>query len=104
MLAITRSAAEVIEAIVSSTPDLPDDSGLRIAPTLAEDGRPALGLSFTAAPEQGDQVVGGEGVQVFVDPEAVAVLDDKVLDAEVTEGQVGFTLTEQTASDEDLSG
>lgn len=104
MLTITRSAAEAIEAIVSSTPELPDDSGLRIAPALADDGQPALGLSFTDSPEQGDQVVDGEGVQVYLDPEAALILDDKVLDARVADGQVGFTLSEQTSSDNHLAG
>jgi iron-sulfur cluster assembly protein len=99
VLTITSNAAEAIEAILTSTPGLSDDSGLRIAPALADDGQPALGLAFTETPEQGDQVVDEAGVHVFLDPEAAAILDDKVLDAQVEEGQVGFTVTEQAGAD-----
>ena len=52
-----------------------------------------LRLSVVDAPEKGDQVIGEQ--PVFVEPEAAEALDDKLLDAEVIEDQVRFTVAQQ---------
>ena len=51
-------------------------------------------VRLAVAPEPSDQVVETSNVPVFVDAAAADFLDDKVLDAEVQDGQVGFTLSE----------
>ena len=47
---------------------------------------------MTDAPEPDDAVVEAEGTPVFLDTEAAAMLDDKVLDATVEGDSVGFML------------
>jgi iron-sulfur cluster assembly protein len=96
VLAITENAAEVIRAIVRSSPqEVPGEPGLRIAASSQEEQRTAFELTIAALPAEDDEVVEEHGAHVFLDPEAVPYLDDKVLDARVEGDQVGFTLVEQ---------
>jgi iron-sulfur cluster assembly protein len=95
VLTITHEAAEAIDAVVHSAPDAPDTAGLRIARGVAPDGEEGLALSVTGGPEPEDAVVEAEGTPVFLDQEAAEMLDDKVLDARVEGGQVGFMLLER---------
>lgn len=95
MLTITQTAAEAIDTIVASAPDVPDTAGLRIAQGVGPDGRDALALSLVGAPEPDDQVIEAQNASVFLESETATLLDDKVLDARVEGGQVGFVLTEQ---------
>lgn len=93
MLAISEDAATAIRGIVGS-PGVPEGAGLRITRevnTDAEGGpRTDLRLSVVAAPEEGDEVL--EAERVFVDPDAVELLNDKLLDADVVDDDVQFSL------------
>jgi Fe-S cluster assembly iron-binding protein IscA len=93
MLVLTEAAAEVVKS-VTDTPQAPDGTGLRITQSDTEPGGGnGLQLSAAAEPGNNDQIVETSGARVFLDPQAAAYLDDKVLDAEVdTEGKVRFTL------------
>jgi Fe-S cluster assembly iron-binding protein IscA len=95
VLTFTHEAAEAIDAVVHSAPNAPDTAGLRIARGVAPDGQEGLQLSVSGQPEPDDAVVEAEGTPVFLDSEAAALLDDKVLDARVDGEQVGFLLREQ---------
>jgi len=93
MLVLTDNATNVIRAL-AERPELPDASGLRIA--SADDGAGALTITTVGTPEAGDQVVEDQGARLFLEPEAAQLLDDKVLDAMVTEdGRVQFLLATQ---------
>jgi iron-sulfur cluster assembly protein len=96
MLAVTEEAASAIEGILAS-PELPNEAGLRITSEsgMADAGsrRIEYRLSVAEAPEEADQVL--EDAPVFLDPEAAAQLDDKLLDAEVAGHEVRFQLKEQ---------
>ena len=95
MLAITPTAAEAIKDVVSSA-GLPESSGLRIARPPETDERGAgFELSVAAVPEGEDQVVEEHGAQVFLQPQAADVLDDRRLDADVKDDQVRFLLEPQ---------
>jgi iron-sulfur cluster assembly protein len=93
MLVLTEAAAEVVKS-VTDTPQAPDGTGLRITQAGQEPGGgSALQLAAAAEPGSGDQVLETAGARLFLDPEAAAYLDDKILDAEVdTQGKVRFTL------------
>jgi hypothetical protein len=52
----------------------------------------SAGSSRWTAAQPGDQVVRGRGVEVLVDRGAVAMLEDKVLDAHVEAGSVQFSM------------
>jgi iron-sulfur cluster assembly protein len=90
MLMLTENATKVIGALVDN-PEVPDGGGLRIA-TAAE----GLTVSPAEVPQATDQVIEEQSARVFVDTEAAAALDDKVLDAQVDDsGRVQFLLGEQ---------
>jgi len=95
VLTITQDAAAAIDAVVDSAPTDSEHAGLRIARGVTPDGQPGLELSVAEAPAADDAVVASEGTPVFLDAEAATLLDDKVLDATVEGGQVGFTLRDQ---------
>lgn len=93
MLTLTDQAVSAIRDLTARA-GLPPETGLRIAP---EDGDArGLALSLADAPQAGDQVIEASDVHVFVQPEASEALEDKALDAEISEnGEVSFTLQNQ---------
>jgi iron-sulfur cluster assembly protein len=99
VLAITEDAASAINSIVGSS-GLPEGAGLRITQELnteTEGGpRTDLRLSLVDSPEEGDEVL--EDARIFLQPDAASFLDDKLLDAEVVDDEVRFSLDIQAES------
>ena len=93
MLVLTEAAAEVVKS-VTSPQQAPGGAGLRIESSTPEPENPgALRLSAAAGPGEDDQVVEAAGARVFLEPQAAAYLEDKVLDAQVDEqGKAAFSL------------
>ncbi len=93
MLVLTEAAAEVVKSL-TSTPQAPGGSGLRIASSTPEPGDPgALQVTAAAGPGENDQVIDAAGAHVYLEPKAAAYLEDKVLDAQVDgQGQAHFSL------------
>jgi iron-sulfur cluster assembly protein len=101
MLAVTSTAAEAIKGLSSA----PGAEGVRISSSVPEAGQPLeLQLELTQAPEPEDQVLEAAGAQIFLDPAAADVLDDKVLDADVAEGEVRFAVVEQGSINQSRNG
>ena len=97
MLTLTENAAAAIRTLTLQA-DQPDESGVRIAPTIGEGGTRSLGLTVTADPLPGDQVLEAEGARVFLDSDVAPTLDDKALDAQINaQGQVEFRIAEQAS-------
>ena len=96
MLVLTEAAAEVVKSVIS-TPQTPGETGLRIVSSVPEPEDPgALQLTAAVGPGENDQVIEAAGARVFVEPQAAAYLDDKVLDAQLDEqGTARFTLGTQ---------
>jgi iron-sulfur cluster assembly protein len=93
MLTITDSAVTVICGLTSQ-PDLPAETGLRIV--KQGEGAPSFQLVLAEGPTAGDQVVEEQGARVFVEAAAAGILEDKVLDAQVSEqGDVAFRISDQ---------
>jgi iron-sulfur cluster assembly protein len=94
MLTLTDSAVTAIRTLTSQ-PELPEDTGLRI---MAQDeGAPSFQVTLAETPVAGDQVIEEDGARVFLEANAAAALDDKALDAQVDdEGTVAFTVAQQT--------
>jgi Fe-S cluster assembly iron-binding protein IscA len=93
MLMLTENAGAVINSLVDR-PELPEGAGLRI--TSPADGSEGLMVATAGQPEAADQVVEQDGARVFVDAGAATILDDKVLDARVSDaGTVEFTISMQ---------
>jgi iron-sulfur cluster assembly protein len=90
MLAISSEASEAIRGILAA-PDLPEGAIVRI--TSAEEG---LNLSLVDSPQPDDQLVAHEGAAVAIEAQTASLLDDKLLDAEMQDEQVTFSLTDQS--------
>ncbi len=95
MLAISHGAAEVIKQVVSSA-QMPDEGGIRISAQPIDDESVRLDLSPATSPDPGDSIVEQEGANVFVEQTVAPLLDDKMLDAAVVDGDsVTFSIVEQ---------
>jgi iron-sulfur cluster assembly protein len=93
MLVLTEGAAEAVKS-VTSTSQPREGAGLRITAAAPYPRRPeALQLTAAAAPAENDQVIEAGGARVFLEPQAAAFLEDKVLDGRLDEqGSAHFTL------------
>jgi iron-sulfur cluster assembly protein len=91
VLTLTPTAAEVVRTLVEQSP-APDSGGLRIAAGEETGEGVPLELSIVDEPEPADERVEQEGATVYLDPNAAELLDDKLLDAQVAEDHVTFTL------------
>ena len=92
MLVLTEAAAEAVKS-VTSTSQGRDGAGLRIASSAYPERPDALQVTTAAGPDENDQVVDAAGARVFLEPQAAAYLEDKVLDAQLDEqGKAHFTL------------
>ena len=97
MLAITEDAATAIDSIVLS--GRPEGAGLRITQEVTQEGgetRTDLRLSPVDSAEEGDEVL--EDVRIFLEPQAAALLHNRLLDADVEGDQVHFSLDIQAES------
>ena len=93
MLTLTENANTVVKSIVDQS-GTGEEAGLRISQDEPES--PALHVMPTQAPEPGDQVLEDAGARVFLEHNAAATLDDKILDAQVDpNGGVQFTIANQ---------
>ncbi|MEP9383604.1 Fe-S cluster assembly protein HesB [Nocardioides sp. KR10-350] len=92
MLTLTENATTIINNLVNQ-PGTPEGSGLRITSDSPE---PGLAVTTATAAQPGDQVVEQQGATVYLDETAATLLDDKVLDASLTqEGKVEFAIGQQ---------
>lgn len=99
MLTISPLASEAIRQLVIAA-ELPADSaGIRIAQGSDTPQGTALELELVDTPSASDEIVADAGASVFLEPDVALLLDDKVLDAQVSEGQVAFALRDDEDAD-----
>ncbi|MCX4098295.1 hypothetical protein [Nocardia sp. alder85J] len=92
MLMLTPTAVEAVRSL-TSTAGTAEDAGLRIS---TNDGAQTLELAVASAPAEHDRIVDTAGSRVFLDEQAAAFLDDKVLDTSMDEsGRSAFVLAPQ---------
>jgi Fe-S cluster assembly iron-binding protein IscA len=98
MLVLTDEATQAIEQILSE-PSLPESAGVRIGLATSPDGRgpapAALEVSIVETPVPTDSVIAEHGARVFLDEAIADQLDDKLLDARVSDDGVRFALSDQ---------
>jgi Fe-S cluster assembly iron-binding protein IscA len=83
-----------VKRIVESSDEASETAGLRLV--AEQTGMEAnFHLSVAQLPAEDDEVVEEEGARVFLEPEAASLLDDKVLDANVEQNRVAFTIADQ---------
>lgn len=99
MLAITEDAAAAIDSILSRS-GLPEGAGLRITheQNTEVEGEPRtdLRLSVVESAEEGDEVL--EDARIFLHPKTAEFLSDRLLDADMEDGEVRFSLDVQAES------
>ena len=95
MLTLTSNAAEAVKTMAEAAPELPKDYGLRIHAEPTQEGQVGFELNLAETPDEGDMVIEAAGARVFVEPETVVYLEDKILDATIVGDQVQFSLSEQ---------
>jgi iron-sulfur cluster assembly protein len=92
MLTLTQNASSAISELLHQ-PGAPEVAGVRITDETPE---PGLALVPAQSPQPGDQVVEDGGATVYLDATAAQLLDDKILDAAVSDdGRVEFSLAAQ---------
>jgi len=91
VLALTDSAVEAVKGIVSSSAGDSDGGGMRMI--AEQDGKETrFKLSVVPMPAEDDEVIEEQGARVFLETKAASLLDDKVLDANITKDEVAFTI------------
>ncbi|NNH75970.1 hypothetical protein HLB23_40000 [Nocardia uniformis] len=92
MLMLTPTAIEAVRTLTSAE-GTPEGSGLRI---FATENAEAIALAVAEAPAEQDKVLDADGSRIFMDEQAAAFLDDKILDTGLDpEGQGAFVLAQQ---------
>lgn len=95
MLALTADACQAIEGILGQSETA---TGIRIAPSTEDGADGQLQMTVADAPAATDDVIENEGAQVFVEETASPFLDDKVLDASITDDRsIQFEILTQAA-------
>ncbi|MGH2909751.1 MAG: iron-sulfur cluster biosynthesis family protein [Solirubrobacteraceae bacterium] len=95
MLALTADATQAIEGILQQSESA---MGIRIASNSEDGSSGQLQMSVVDAPAVTDEVIESEGAQVFVEETASPFLEDKVLDASITDDRaVQFEILTQSA-------
>ena len=85
---MTANAAVAVKSVTAAL-ELPESGGLRVS---AKDDPPGIELAPVPRPAAADAVVEELGAHLFVAPEAARAVDDKVLDADVTAGEIRFAV------------
>lgn len=102
MLTVTDEAATAIKGLCES-PEAPEGSGLRIYAQPINENQASLELALSPEAGPGDQVLEASGATIYLEPNAAAFLEDKVLDAEAEGEQVKFSINEQGSGESDPS-
>lgn len=94
MLTLSNTAADAIKQIVTSS-QVGDAGGVRLAVRTDDQNSAKLELTVTPRPAPGDARVEEDGANVFVDPSATLLLQDKHLDANMSAEGPSFSIEDQ---------
>jgi Fe-S cluster assembly iron-binding protein IscA len=95
MLTLSADATQAIKQVVAST-EAGESGGIRFSITPVDQEQSRLELAVATSPEPGDTQVGEPGAKVFLDPEVVPLLDDKILDATLEAQSAAFTILDRS--------
>ena len=93
MVTLTHEAAHAIRQLTEA----PTADGVRFhaGRRFARRDAPELQIEIAAAPDVEDMVLEAEGARLYLEPETMRALDNKVIDADVEDGEPRFTIFEQ---------
>jgi Fe-S cluster assembly iron-binding protein IscA len=98
MLQVTHGAAALLTELRDGQ-DVPDTYGVRVFPEAAEPGEVTIGLGFTDAPAEGDQVTEQDGLKVYVAPELATPLEGAAIDVAEENGAARLVFRPQDGED-----
>jgi Fe-S cluster assembly iron-binding protein IscA len=102
VLSITPGADEALTLLRDTVEDLPEGGGVRITHEQDEDGEAGFALQLVGAAEDGDVVIDGHPLQVFVEPSAAAALEESALDGEAHGDHVHFGFVDREDAGTDV--
>ena len=93
MLTLTQEAADAIRRLSES----PTTDGVRLHAGGRRFGRPVgeIQVELAECPDVEDTVLEADGARLYLEPDSMRELDDKVLDADEVDGEIRFALFEQ---------
>lgn len=91
MLTLSDTTVEVVRELTSDE-RLPQTAGLRLSANKEQPG--AVNLAVVEVPSPSDHVIDEHGAHVFVDAELAPALEHKLLDADVHQERVSFSLAD----------
>jgi Fe-S cluster assembly iron-binding protein IscA len=93
MLTLTQEAAHAIRCMTEA----PVADGVRIhaGSRFSHGHAPRLQIEIAEGPEPEDMVLEAEGARLYLEPETLEALDDKVLDADAAGDEPRFAILEQ---------
>jgi len=95
MLIVTPAASDALDSIATAR-SLPESGGMRLAFVPDQDGQQHLSMTIVDEPEPQDALVDEPDVSLFLEPDTVPLLDDKVLDVQPDDqGRPNFVLLTQ---------
>lgn len=89
MLQLTSKAAQHLIKVRGER-GVDDRAAVRF---VSKEGR--VGVTFSQTPQEGDRVVDGQEIRVFVAPEIATALDASIIDARDEEGQTSLVMRKQ---------
>lgn len=95
MLTLTERAATALRTILSAA-ELPAGAGVRLATSEPIPGEPGFELRLVERPAPGDHLA-DDDPRVFIDADAVDLVDERILDADAVDGTVNFHITRRAA-------
>lgn len=94
MLTLSADATRAIKQVVDST-EAGENGGIRLSISPVNEDQAKLELSVATNPEPGDTRIEERGAKVYLDPNVVPLLDDKILDGTVEGGSAAFTILDR---------
>ena len=96
MLTVTPAASAAVAAVLDS-PQVPDGAGLRLQRGFDAAGNTSIGIAIVEEAESADEHVPVDaGRELLVAAEVADALDGQVLDAEIQDENVAFTIRPQS--------
>jgi Fe-S cluster assembly iron-binding protein IscA len=95
MLTLTRQAADAIRQLT----DAPTGDGVRLhaGRRFSRNDGPSLQVEIADGPDAEDTVLEAAGARLYLQPETLEELDDKVLDADTEGDEPRFAILERLA-------
>jgi hypothetical protein len=96
MLTLTPAAVAAVTTLLQD-PDLPEGAGLRLQRGFDAAGEAAIGITIVGGPEPNDEIaLAPPEAELFLAPDVAGLVDDQVLDAEMQDQNVAFTIRPQS--------